>query len=153
MTDFTRTRTRRPSIALAAVTAFAVFGTAAATPAIAGSPAPIVKAGKAGGTKIVANKRGRTLYVLTPETAKHLLCVSSCLQFWVPLATTKTAKLKAGTGVKGKLGRLSRGGGRYQVTLRGLPVYTYIGDSSSGVATGEGLKSFGGTWHAVHPAG
>ncbi len=41
MTELTRPRTRRPSIALAAATALAVFGISAVTPAVAGSGSPV----------------------------------------------------------------------------------------------------------------
>ena len=34
-----------------------------------------------------------------------------------------------------------------------MPLYTYSGDSSKGQTHGEGIKSFGGTWYAVTPAG
>jgi predicted lipoprotein with Yx(FWY)xxD motif len=39
--------------------------------------------------------------------------------------------------------------GRFQVALRGEPLYRYAGDASKGEANGEGLQDFGGTWHAV----
>jgi hypothetical protein len=51
--------------------------------------------------------------------------------------------------VKGKLGLLHRSNGTFQVTLNGLPVYRYAGDSAKGDVNGEGIESFGGTWHAV----
>ncbi len=146
--------TRRPSVALVAVTALALLATTVAAPAVAGGTAPVVKSGTAGGKKVLVNARGRTLYVLTPETTKRVLCKSSsCLSSWPLLKTGRSTALKAGSGVKGRLGRLSRGGGTYQVTLRGLPLYTFAGDTRSGQATGEGLQSFGGTWHVVRPAG
>ena len=142
-------RTRRPLIALAAA---AVLATSAAAPAVAGG-STVVKAGHAGGKAVVVNARGRTLYVLSPETTRHLLCTGSCLSVWLPVNTGKSTKLKAGGGVKGKLGRFSRGGGSYQVTLRGAPLYTYIGDSAAGTATGIGLRTNGGTWRTLKPAG
>jgi len=142
-------RTRRSSIALAAA---AIFAITAAAPAVAGG-GTVVKAGHAGGTSVVVSSHGRTVYVLTPETTKHLLCSGSCLSVWLPVKTGKSTKLKAGSGVKGKLGRFSRGGGSYQVTLRGLPLYTYVGDSGSGTAAGIGLKTNGGTWHILRPGG
>jgi len=143
-------RTRRSSIALAAAAALAIT---VATPAVAGGGSTVVKAGHAAGTPVVVSSHGRTLYVLTPETTKHLLCTGSCLSVWLPVKTGKSTKLKAGNGVKGRLGRFSRGGGSYQVTLRGLPVYTYVGDSGSGTASGIGLTTNGGTWHILRPAG
>jgi len=61
-------------------------------------------------------------------------------------------KLAAGHGVEGHLGLLHRHDGKLQVTLRGMPLYRFAGDSAKGQANGEGIKAFGGTWHAV-PAG
>jgi predicted lipoprotein with Yx(FWY)xxD motif len=103
------------------------------------------------GKPVVVNPQGRTLYKLSPETSKHLLCKSKeCLTNWPPL-TVKSAKtkLKAGSGVSGKLGLLHRSNGTLQVTLNGLPLYRYAGDSAKGDVNGEGIESFGGTWHAV----
>jgi len=141
---------RRSSVALAAVAALALT---AAVPAVAGGGSTVVKAGRAGGSPVVVNSHGRTLYILAPETTKHLLCTGGCLSVWLPVKTGRTTKLKAGSGVKGRLGRFSRGGGSFQVTLRGLPLYTYIGDSGSGTATGVGLKTNGGTWRTLRPGG
>lgn len=36
-----------------------------------------------------------------------------------------------------------------QVTVGGLPLFTYAGDSAPGVANGNDLVSFGGTWKVV----
>ena len=103
------------------------------------------------GKPVVVNPQGRTLYRLSPETSKHLLCKSKeCLTNWPPL-TVKSAKtkLKAGSGVKGKLALLHRGNGTFQVTLNGLPLYRYAGDSAKDDVNGEGIETFGGIWHAV----
>jgi len=100
---------------------------------------------------IVVDSRGRTVYVLTPETRHSLLCDSSaCLAVWPRVTVkSKSVKLVAGHGVHGKLGLLKRSGGVLQVTLRGLPLYRFAGDSGKGSANGEGIQSFGGTWHSV----
>ena len=100
---------------------------------------------------VVVEAHGRTLYALSPETTHHLLCRSTtCLQNWPPL-TVAGARLKlvAGSGVQGHLGLLRRPRGKWQVTLRGMPLYRFAGDTAKGQANGEGLMSFGGTWHAV----
>ena len=52
--------------------------------------------------------------------------------------TPKGAKGVEGLGVDGT-----------QVTVDGLPVYRYQGDSKKGQAAGEGISSFGGVWHVV----
>lgn len=137
-------------LALAAVALVALVATAFAS----SSPPSLTLSSNANsmlGKPVVVNPQGRTLYKLSPETSKHLLCKSKeCLTNWPPL-TVKSAKtkLKAGSGVKGKLGLLHRGNGAFQVTLNGLPVYRYAGDSAKGDVNGEGIESFGGTWHAV----
>jgi predicted lipoprotein with Yx(FWY)xxD motif len=106
------------------------------------------------GTQIVVNAQGRTLYALSPETTKHLLCkTSECVKFWPPLTVPSTkTKLKAGAGVEGHLGVLHRQGGVLQVTLRGMPLYRFAKDRAKGEVNGEGVESFGGTWHAVTAA-
>jgi predicted lipoprotein with Yx(FWY)xxD motif len=101
------------------------------------------------GETIVVGSNGRTLYALKPETTHHLLCKNSqCFQFWPPLKVSKNAKLTAASGVKGKLGKLHRDG-FYQVTLGGDPLYMFAEDSGKGQANGQGIKSFGGTWHVI----
>jgi predicted lipoprotein with Yx(FWY)xxD motif len=110
------------------------------------------------GRTVVVEAHGRTLYALSPETTHHLLCKSSaCLQFWPPVTVrSANVKLQAGPGVQGHLALLRRPGGKWQVTLRGMPLYRFAEDTAAGQANGEGIVSFGGTWHAVtssaHPA-
>jgi predicted lipoprotein with Yx(FWY)xxD motif len=103
------------------------------------------------GERIVISPQGRTLYALSPETVHHLLCTSSeCLKFWPPLTvSSRKARLTDGSGVHGGLGVLRRPGGLLQVTLRGMPLYRFAGDHARGQVNGQGLHSFGGTWHAV----
>jgi predicted lipoprotein with Yx(FWY)xxD motif len=104
--------------------------------------------------KIVVDAHGRTLYALSPETTHHLLCKSSeCLKFWPPLTVhLRKSKLAAGSGVHGHLGILRRSNGMLQVTLGGLPLYRFSGDSAKGAANGENIHSFGGTWHVISAA-
>lgn len=143
---------RRPRAWLALAAAIAAAVAVAATALAAGSSLTLSSnANSMLGKPVVVNPQGRTLYRLSPETSRHLLCKSrECLTNWPPL-TVKSAntKLKAGSGVKGKLGLLHRGNGTLQVTLNGLPLYRYAGDSAKGDVNGEGIESFGGTWHAV----
>jgi predicted lipoprotein with Yx(FWY)xxD motif len=105
--------------------------------------------------QVLVNAQGRTLYVLTPETAKHLLCKSSeCLEFWPPLTVaSRSTKLKLAAGVHGRLGILRRSNGMLQVTLNGLPLYRFAADHASGEVGGQNFKSFGGTWHVLSDAG
>jgi predicted lipoprotein with Yx(FWY)xxD motif len=103
------------------------------------------------GERVVVSTQGLTLYALSPETTGHLLCKSGeCLSFWPPLTLpSRKTKLKAGPGVQGRLGVFRRSNGQLQVTLRGLPLYRFARDRAKGEANGQGITSFGGTWHAV----
>ncbi len=102
-------------------------------------------------TNVVVNLQGRTLYALSPETSRRLLCKSAaCLHLWPPLTVSfATAKLKAGAGVQGRLGLVRRARNSYQVTLRGMPLYRFAGDRGRDESNGQGIESFGGRWHAV----
>lgn len=154
----TRTRLSRGSeIAIAAVVAFAVALTAVALAAAV----PTLGSAKNErlGRAVAVDSHGRTVYVLHPETSRHLLCTSrACLRFWPPVTVhSRHTRLRAGHGVHGRLGILRRHGGTLQVTLNGLPLYRFRLDTVRGQANGEGIKSFGGTWHVVtlarlHPA-
>jgi predicted lipoprotein with Yx(FWY)xxD motif len=145
-----RTLTR---IYVVAAGALGVLAAIAAVALASGSQKPTVSSAANAklATAVVVNAQGRTLYALSPETSRRLLCKSrECLQVWPPLTVSSDeAKLKAGAGVQGKLGLIRRGKDRFQVTLRGMPLYRFSGDHAGDESNGEGLKSFGGTWHAA----
>jgi predicted lipoprotein with Yx(FWY)xxD motif len=96
---------------------------------------------------VLTNTKGLTLYTLVGETHGKFICTTStCLKFWPPLLVA------AGTKPKGPvpLGTIKRPEGKTQVTFKGMPVYTYAGDSKKGEANGEDVKDVG-VWHAVTP--
>jgi predicted lipoprotein with Yx(FWY)xxD motif len=98
---------------------------------------------------VLVTGSGRTVYLLTGDSAKHPECTtSSCLSAWPAVTASKpTAK-----GVAGKLS-VWRHKGIAQVTLNGHPLYLFAGDSGAGQANGEGIQSFGGTWLALSSKG
>lgn len=95
---------------------------------------------------VLTNTKGRTLYSLSVEKNGKFICTGSCTSTWMPLVVAR------GTTPKGpvKLGTIKRPEGKIQVTFKGLPLYTFDGDSAKGQANGEGFKDVG-TWHAVTP--
>jgi predicted lipoprotein with Yx(FWY)xxD motif len=99
---------------------------------------------------IVVNSRGLSVYTLSGETTHHFKCkTATCVGFWPPVKVARNAKLTKGPGVNGKLGKVHRNG-FFQVTINGHPIYTFSTDAGRrGVAMGEGVMSFGGTWHVV----
>jgi predicted lipoprotein with Yx(FWY)xxD motif len=100
---------------------------------------------------IIVNAKGFVVYVLSPETTHHVLCKkrNQCLSFWPPVTVASArSKPTVAAGIKGKLGLWHRDG-FFQVTLNGHPLYTFVQDKRKGVATGNDLMGFGGTWHVV----
>jgi predicted lipoprotein with Yx(FWY)xxD motif len=95
---------------------------------------------------VLTNTKGLTLYSLSVEKNGKFICTGSCTHTWLPLLVA------AGTKPKGPvtLGTIKRPEGKIQVTFKGLPLYTFDGDSAKGQANGEGIKDVG-TWHAVTP--
>lgn len=144
---------RRARIYAVAVGALVVAALVAAVALAKGTSTPTVgsAANAKLGTQVLVNPQGRTLYALSPETTGHLLCRSAaCLATWPPYTVNSSrAKLKAPGGVRGRLRLLRRADGRLQVTLRGMPLYRFAGDHGRDESNGEGIASFGGTWHAV----
>jgi predicted lipoprotein with Yx(FWY)xxD motif len=95
---------------------------------------------------VLTNTKGLTLYSLSVEKNGRFICTGACTHTWFPLIVAR------GTTPKGpvKLGTVKRPEGKIQVTFKGLPLYTFDGDSAKGQANGEGFKDVG-TWHAVTP--
>ncbi len=102
----------------------------------------------------VATSGGHAVYDLTGDSKQHPECTmaSGCYAFWPPVKVSSAKHLSKASGIKGKLG-VWRHDGFNQVTLNGHPLYRYAGDSSKTKATGEGIKTFGGTWHVVKASG
>jgi len=140
-------------IAFGVVACMVTAAVLATSLALASSVVPVLSASRNStlNKTVVVDLHGRTLYALSPETTHHLLCRSrACFEVWPPATVhSRSVKLVAGHGVEGRIGLLRRSDGKLQLTLRGLPLYRFSGDSAKGEANGEGIKSFGGTWHAV----
>lgn len=141
------TMPRRP-IQLALLALAAVL----AVPAAPGSASPVpskrvVKLEESGsGGAVLASLRGRTLYSLSVEKHGRFKCEAACLSAWHPLLISEGVRPMGPV----KLGTVKRPEGSFQVTYRGLPLYTFAEDTAKGETNGEGLKDVG-TWHAARP--
>jgi predicted lipoprotein with Yx(FWY)xxD motif len=102
---------------------------------------------------IVVNSRGRAVYDLTGDSKTHPECTKAkgCFQVWPPLTVSSAKNLSKAPGINGKLGVWHRNG-FLQVTLGGHPLYRFAPDSQKDAANGEGIHSFGGTWHVIKAA-
>ena len=117
------------------------------TKAAATTNAVIKTADNASLGTILVDANGKTVYTLTNNGAA-VACTGGCLTAWPPvLLPAGTTNAAGGAGVTG-LAVVTVAGGT-QVTSKGLPLYTFSGDAAAGDANGDGLASFGGTWHVV----
>jgi predicted lipoprotein with Yx(FWY)xxD motif len=102
--------------------------------------------------RILVDGHGRSLYLFDRDRNRKSSCYGGCAGEWPPLIVS--GKPHATSGVKAALlGRTKRRDGRWQVTFRGHPLYTFAGDAAKGQTNGEGLDDFGGWWYLVSPAG
>ena len=129
------------------VAALVLFGLALAG---ASSPAPaatttVLKTTTIGGTTVLTNAKGFTLYSFAPDTPTTSKCYGSCAALWPPVTGTAAA----GSGLPGRVGTIKRTDGSEQLTYNGHPLYTYVGDSAPGQATGNNLNLNGGLWLVV----
>jgi len=146
-------RAAAPGVVVVSVAALAVLGgsVAAATgtpagPATAGGRAPLSTATIAG-VSVLTNSSGRTLYWFVPDTPAKSACYGTCAAYWPPVYGLPSA---AGQGVvTAKLGTIRRTDGTLQATYGGHPLYTYIGDTAPGQASGNNINLNGGFWHVV----
>jgi predicted lipoprotein with Yx(FWY)xxD motif len=136
-----------PAVTAASVVALALLVAAVATPKTApvATGPDVLKARSVGGVNLLTDANGLTLYWFAPDTATKSACYGSCAAYWPPVTGTPSA----GPGVTGTLGTITRTGGTTQATYNGHPLYTYIGDSAPGQATGNNLNLNGGLWHDV----
>jgi predicted lipoprotein with Yx(FWY)xxD motif len=151
-----RLPTRIPAVAAAAagltaaglaVAALVLLGLVAAgararAPAATGTG---LKTTTIGGTTVLTNAKGFTLYSFGPDTPAASKCYGSCAAYWPPV----TGGPAASAARPGKVDTIKRTDGPEQLTYNGHPLYTYIGDSAPGQAKGNNLNLNGGLWHEV----
>ena len=131
-------------LAAAALVLFglALTGANSTAPAATGTA---LKTATISGTTVLTNAKGFTLYSFAPDTPTASKCYGSCAAYWPPVTGTTAA----GQGLPGKVATIKRTDGTEQLTYNGHPLYTYIGDSAPGQATGNNLNLNGGLWHEV----
>jgi predicted lipoprotein with Yx(FWY)xxD motif len=93
---------------------------------------------------------GHALYVLTNDSANTSTCTDSCAQAWPPLLVTSGQSAQPGDGVTGAVGTFTRPDGGTQVSVGGMPVYYFSGDTAADQTSGQGV---GGIWFLATPDG
>jgi len=89
---------------------------------------------------IVVDATGRSVYYFDKDTADSgtSTCSGECLENW-PAVVADSASPQV-NGVTGKVGTITRDDGTLQVTLDGLPLYLFIGDTKPGDVTGQAVE-------------
>ena len=123
--------------------------TPSGTPAAAASSGTTLKTTTIGGTQVLTNSAGLTLYWFAPDTSTTSKCTGSCATYWPPVKGPATE----GSGVTGTVGVITRPDGTMQATYNGHPLYTYAADGGPGQNKGNGLNVSGGVWHEVTLSG
>ncbi len=144
---------RHPIAARAAVLAVVLLlascGSVGDAPSTSAGPSKfVVSTGATALGTVLVDGRGRTLYELTSDTAARSTCTGACLVAWPPVVVT--APPAAGAGVSATLGVVAAG---QQLSVNGHRVYTFSRDTAPGQSSGQGIRSFGGTWWALDPTG
>ncbi len=123
-----------------------LFGLAlAGTSSPAPAPNTVLKTAKIGGTTVLTNAKGLTLYSFAPDSPTTSKCYGSCAALWPPVTGTAAA----GTGLPGRVETIKRTDGSEQLTYNGHPLYTYVADSRPGQDTGNNVNLNGGLWLVV----
>lgn len=148
-------------VASVAVSLAALAGCSSSSPVpAAGSPAASSSSVPASGNElstgttslglVVVDGKGMTVYYYSKDVKNSgkSNCSGGCLALWpAVIAGAGTPKVD---GVTGAVGKITRDDGTMQLTIDGMPVYTYAQDSKAGDVTGEGV---GNIWYAVSPNG
>jgi len=106
---------------------------------------------------VLVDGNGRTVYLLTSGGHTNVPCddASGCTKVWPDLPLPDgVSGAKAGSGAQTSLlGTKKLSDGETYPTYNGWLMYEFKGDSGPGQGKGQGIKSFGGTWYALTPAG
>ena len=98
---------------------------------------------------VLVDSEGVTVYEFTPDEGMTSVCYGECEAAWPPVVAS--GKVTAGEGaMSADLGTTKRKDGTEQVTYKGHPLYTFVGDKAPGEANGQEAE---GTWFALDQGG
>jgi predicted lipoprotein with Yx(FWY)xxD motif len=100
----------------------------------------------------ITTANGRTLYLFRGDHGTTSECYGQCATYWPPLLTGGTPTA-SGSVKASLLGTTKRKDGKLQVTYKGHPLYTFVGDKKAGQTSGEGSNASGAKWYALAPSG
>ena len=140
----------KATILIAIVLTAAVAGLSRAAAATQSSTTVSTATSKLG--RILADSRGRTLYLFENDKRGHSACAGACATYWPPLLT-RGKPTAARAAKQALLGTTRRADGTTQVTYAGHPLYRFLQDTKPGQTSGQDLHDFGAGWYVLAPAG
>jgi predicted lipoprotein with Yx(FWY)xxD motif len=124
----------------------------AATAAASNPRGPKLKVIDSDYGSILADGRGRALYLFTADHGRGSNCAGDCATAWPPyLVKSKPTALSGAR--PGLVGSTRRDDGRLQATYAGHPVYYYEGDRKPGQVLCQAVNEFGGYWYVLRGNG
>ena len=139
-------------------------GTATSTPAAATTPAgsapastsapaaaaPDLKVADSTAGRIVVDGKGMSVYYYTKDVKDSgtSTCTGGCIAAWPPVLAA--ADKPTVDGVTGTVGTITTPEGKKQLTVNGMPVYSFAKDAAAGDIRGQGV---GSVWYLVAPSG
>ena len=123
--------------------------TPAASESATAAPADAAVATSTLGTVVVDGK-GMTAYAFDEDVANSgkSACVAACAAIWPAITTTSATPTV--TGITSTVATITGVNGGKQITINGMPIYTFSKDAAAGDVKGQGFK---GVWHALTAAG
>lgn len=138
------------AVAAGALSAVALVLLGVAVAGAGGRPArpsatAALKTATINGVTVLVNGKGFTLYWFALDSPARSYCTGTCTRYWPPV----TGRPVIQRPIAGSLGTITRPDGSVQATYDGHPLYTYVGDTAPGQASGNDLTLNGGLWHEV----
>ncbi len=121
-----------------------------ASPSETASQPEDVSSGTTGLGEIIVNGKGMTAYVFAKDVAGSGVsaCVEECVATWPAITTESAAPIV--TNLNAEISTIKTADGRNQITVNGLPIYTFVKDAAVGDTKGQLVKD---AWFALTPTG
>jgi predicted lipoprotein with Yx(FWY)xxD motif len=103
---------------------------------------------------VLVTGMGYTLYAFVPEKHGETACTGSCASVWPTFQVPRGNSLDTSPDLSVPLITVERdpAGGR-MVRYAGWLLHRYVGDTTPGMTSGQGLHSNGGHWYLISHSG
>lgn len=101
--------------------------------------------------EVIENEQGHVLYRFDDDSnnPSKSTCDAACAKVWKPALTVDGKPTLKGVDTK-VVGTVTRADGTKQLTVKGWPLYAYIGDKKAGTWKGQNVN---GKWFVIKPDG